>query len=65
MDIIPRLVGETFATMPGYWSMVEDEYYEQAKEVSLYSRGYTEDSRLVRRIDDYHYNVQNASENVL
>ena len=58
MDIIPRLVGETFATMPGYWSMVEDEYYEKAKEVSLYSRGYTEDSRLVRRIDDYHYNVQ-------
>ncbi|MBQ7654828.1 MAG: hypothetical protein IJS17_07130, partial [Clostridia bacterium] len=60
MDIIPRLMGETFGTFPGYWSMVSDRdnCYEEAKRVLLYSRGYTEDSILVKRIDNYHYNVQ-------
>lgn len=61
MDILPRLMGETFATFPGYWSMVSDNdnCYNEAKRVLLYSRGYTDDSVLVKRIDDYHYNVQN------
>lgn len=58
MDIIPRFVGDTFGTMPGYWSMVDDEHYEKAKEVLLFSRGYTEDSELVKKIDNYHYNIQ-------
>lgn len=64
MDIIPRLVGETYGTMPGYWSMVNDvdNCYEEAKRVLLYSRGYTDDSIMVKRIDDYHYNVQQKTD---
>lgn len=61
MDIMPRLLGDTYATFPGFWSMVSDNdnCYETAKKVLLYSNGYTADSPLVKRIDDYHYNVQN------
>lgn len=57
MDIIPRLIGATYGTFPGYWSMVMDCDYEEAKEVSLYSRGYDADSKMVKRLDDFHYNV--------
>ena len=61
MDILPRLMGDTYATFPGYWSMVSDNdnCFETAKQVLLYSRGYSDDSPLIKRIDDYHYNVQN------
>ena len=45
-----------FATMPGIWSFVSDEYYERAKSFSF--RDDTQYAALIRRIDRYHYGVQ-------
>lgn len=54
---------ELFATMPGIWSFVPDEYYQQAKE-SMFGDG-TGYKSLIKRIDKYHYNVQNNVDQIL
>lgn len=59
-DISERLYSElmlqTFVTLPGMWSLIPDEYYEQAKAIMLKD---TETyAALIERIDNYHYNVQ-------
>ncbi|MBQ7638654.1 MAG: hypothetical protein IJS90_07120 [Clostridia bacterium] len=52
----------TYATCPGYWAMVNDENYEQAKELIFGDEADTTYKELVRKIDYYHYNVQNNVE---
>ena len=41
--------------MPGLWSFVPDEYYEDAKEMML---GESPSEKLISRLDFYHYEVQ-------
>lgn len=55
--ILPDLLLETYATMPGYWSMVGEDYFEQAKEF-VFAGNYQKYAGLIEKIDDYHYNVQ-------
>ena len=56
-QILPRLLLATYATMPCYWSMVSDEYFESAK--SFIFKGETKKyAGLIKKIDNYHYNVQ-------
>ena len=56
-QILPKLLLATYATMPCYWSMVSDEYYESAK--SFIFKGDTKTyAGLIKKIDNYHYNVQ-------
>lgn len=56
-QILPKLLLATYATMPCYWSMVSDEYYESAK--SFIFKGETKKyAGLIKKIDDYHYNIQ-------
>lgn len=50
-----------FSAMPGIWSFVPDEYYEDAKEFMLND----EQQGVEAKIDAYHYNVQNEAENIL
>ena len=48
---------ELFGTMPGIWSFVPDSYYERAK---AFTFGDDESfAKLVEKIDNYHYNIQN------
>lgn len=54
---------ELFATMPGIWSFVPDEYYLQAKQ-SMFGES-KEFDNLIKRIDKYHYNIQNNVEKIL
>lgn len=50
-----------FATMPGIWSFVPDEYYESAKDFMKLDE--TTHAVLLERLDYYHYEVQsNAGE---
>ena len=52
-----------FATMPGIWSFVPDEYYESAKDFMGINDG--EHQVLVDRLDYYHYEVQQSAEELL
>lgn len=54
---------DLFASMPGIWSFVPDEYYSQAKE-SMFGDG-SGHEELIRRIDKYHYKVQNGVEKII
>lgn len=52
-----------FGTSLGMWSLIPDEYYEQAKELLLPDKEmYAE---LIAKADDYHYNVQTRNEEIL
>ncbi len=52
-----------FATMPGIWSFVPDEYYETAKEFMGLNDG--NHSVLLEKLDFYHYDVQQSAEELL
>lgn len=54
---------DTFATMPALWSFVPDENYEAAKEAMF--GGNEKYGRLIEKIDDYHYNIQNHAGDIL
>lgn len=52
-----------FGTSLGMWSLIPDEYYEQAKDLLLPDKQmYAE---LIAKADDYHYNVQTRNEEIL
>lgn len=57
LDIMPRVMIETFATFPGYWSMVSPEDYEQAKKVVFHGADPEKYANFISIIDNYHYNV--------
>lgn len=47
----------TYATMPSYWAMVGEEYYEEAKEFVFGGRE-NEYAGLIKKIDNYHNKVK-------
>lgn len=47
---------DVMGTMPGVWSFVPDEYYEDAKKATF--RGLEKYNELEKKTDYYHYNVQ-------
>ncbi len=52
-----------FGTSLGMWSLIPDEYYEQAKDLLLPDKQlYAE---LIAKADDYHYNVQMRNEEII
>ncbi|MBR2875958.1 MAG: hypothetical protein IKC01_02365, partial [Clostridia bacterium] len=52
-----------FATMPGIWSFVPHEYYEEAKIfMQLDSEKH---AKLIEKLDFYHYDVQQSAESLL
>lgn len=57
LDIVPRILIETYATLPGYWSMVSVEDYELAKEVVFHGADKDKYADFIKIIDNYHYNV--------
>lgn len=64
-DIAPQLLLDTYATCPGYWSMVNDENYEDAKTFIFGSEASTTYKTLVEKIDAYHYGVMNNEKAML
>ena len=66
-DVLNTLYDEvlvdSFATWPALWTFVPDAYYEDAK-VAMFGDD-VKYARLIERIDEYHYNVQNKLEPML
>lgn len=66
-DVLDTLYDEvlidSFATWPALWTFVPDSYYEAAK-ASMFGDN-AKYAKLVERIDEYHYNVQNKLEETL
>ncbi len=58
LDIMPRLMIDTFGTFPGFWSMVSDEDYNKAKETVFMGGNMEKYADLIDIIDNYHYNIQ-------
>lgn len=52
-----------FATMPGIWSFVPHEYYEEAKVFMQLDP--VKNAKLIERIDFYHYEVQQSAEKLI
>ncbi len=55
--IMDEFLIDTMGTMPGIWSFVPDECYEEAKELNF--NGDEKYDELIKKLDRYHYNVQN------
>lgn len=66
-DVIPRVLMETFGTMPGYWSMVDDEHYEAALDFAygMDLNKWKKYEKLIEKTDFYHYTVQLRVEELL
>jgi len=58
LNIIPPIMSQTFATYPGYWSMVTEGDFEKAKEVVFYDAEPGEYDGLIDKIDNYHVNTR-------
>lgn len=57
-----EILSVSFASMPGMWSFCPDSYYENAKSTMFPDGGNEE---FIARLDEYHYNVQNKSEQLI
>ncbi|MEI6580174.1 MAG: hypothetical protein WCN92_12055, partial [Eubacteriales bacterium] len=60
--IYDEVLINTFGYMPGVWSLVPDSYYESAKATMLDP---VKNAKLIKRIDNYHYNVQSKAKQLL
>ena len=55
-NLIPRLLLGTFGSFPSYWSMVGEEYYEDAMEF-VFGGKEEEYKGFIEKNNDWHYNV--------
>lgn len=55
--LVPEVLLTSYATMPGFWAMVGDDYYEDAKQF-LFGGQEDKYAGLIEKIDNYHYNVE-------
>lgn len=63
-NVLPRMIIESFATMPSFWSLIGDDYYEAAKDF-VFGDNKDEYSELIGKIDNYHYNVLNKTRQII
>lgn len=61
--ILQECLVDIFGTMPGLWTFVPDEYYEDAKKTMF--AGNDKYDELIEKIDYYHYNVQDKTEELI
>lgn len=57
-----EILAVSFASMPGMWSFCPDEYYENCKKTMFPDGG---NEAFIKRIDEYHYNVQVKAEELI
>lgn len=65
LELMPKALMSTYATFPGYWSMVNERDYDRAKEVCFYAADKEKYSDFIAMLDNYHYNVQMKSDELL
>ncbi len=63
-SITPGALRASYGSFPGFWAMVEDQYYEQAKQLVF---GGVEDeyAGFIKKIDNYHYNIMNRADEII
>ncbi len=64
LSIIPEGLKNSYASFPGYWAMVSDKFYEDAKQ-TMFGGQEEKYATFIQKIDNYHYNIQNRSEEIL
>ncbi len=65
-DIIPRILKESFGTMPAFWSFVGDDYFEAAKELNFPTEEeQTKYAKLIEKIDRYYNEVTLKTEDII
>lgn len=57
VEVFPDLLLRTYATMPAYWAMVDEESYDEAKNF-IFSGREAEYAGLIKKIDNYHNKVK-------
>ncbi|MGN0463932.1 MAG: hypothetical protein ACI4GA_04455 [Acutalibacteraceae bacterium] len=62
--VMPRGLISSFASMPGYWSMVGEEYFKDAKSF-VFGGQYDKYQKLIDKIDYYYYTVLTNIEDIL
>lgn len=65
LDIFPKVLIDTLGTWPGFWCMVSDEDYEQAKETVFYGADTQKYAPFIKIIDNYHYSVMVKSAEII
>ena len=62
--ILPEIMRKSFATLPGFWSFIGDEYYDEAKRVIF--GGYEEEyAGIIEKADHYHYDIMQHADDIL
>lgn len=56
--VVPDVMRVSYATTPGYWSMVSPDRYESARDY-IFAGVEEEWAGLIAKLDNYHYNVAN------
>ncbi len=56
VEVFPRLLRSTYANMPAYWAMVNEDYYAEAKNF-VFAGVEAEYAELIEKIDNNHENV--------
>lgn len=64
VNIVPETLRNSYATFPGYWTMVADEYYDEAKK-TVFGGKEDEYSVMIEKLDRYHYDIMNKSEQII
>ncbi len=64
--MMPKTLINSFASMPGYWSLVNDDYYNEAKDFVFGStpQEKAKYENFINKIDYYHYTVTNEALNI-
>lgn len=63
-ELMPRLLMGSYGTFPGFWSMVGEKYFENAKKLN-FSGKKTRYKNLIEKIDDYHLNTYAHTEELM
>lgn len=63
-NVVPRIMKRTFGTMPGYWSMLNPDEYEDAIEFNFGTER-EKYAELIKKLDNYHNNVATKATDII
>ena len=63
-NILPRILRASYGSYPGYWAMVSDEAYEEAKQY-VFGGVEAEYAGMIAKLDAYHYGVMTRMDELL
>lgn len=63
-DLVPRILKNSFANNPGYWSMIGDADYEDAKAL-IFGDSAAQYGVLINKLDRYHYTIQKRAPSIM